>query len=57
MGKKDKNEPITREWVQLQIQGSLSSYVTWKQFAVFLAIIAGAFGFLYDKIIDLYSSL
>ena len=57
MGKKDKHDPITREWVQLQIQGSLSSYVTWKQFAVFLAIIAGAFGFLYDKIIDLYSSL
>jgi hypothetical protein len=57
MAKKDKTEPITREWVQLQIQGSLSSYVTWKQFAVFLTIIAGALGFLYDKIIDLYSSL
>ncbi len=57
MAKKDKTEPITREWVQLQIQGSLSSYVTWKQFAVILAIIAGAFGFLYDKITDLYSSL
>ncbi len=57
MTKKDKTEPITREWVQLQIKGSLSSYVTWGQFAVILAIIAGAIGFLYDKITDLYSSL
>ncbi len=57
MSKKDKNDPITREWVQLQIQGSLSSYVTWKHFLGILAIIAGALGFLYDKIIDLYSIL
>lgn len=57
MTKKDKTEPITRDWVELQIEGSLRSYVTWGQFAVILAIIAGASGFLYDKIIDLYSSL
>lgn len=57
MTKKDKTEPITRDWVELQIEGSLRSYVTWGQFAVILAIIAGALGFLYDKIIDLYSSL
>lgn len=57
MGKKDKKDPITREWVQLQIKGSLSSYVTWGQFGVILAIIAGAIAFLYEKILDLYSSL
>ena len=57
MTKKDKPEPITREWVQLQIKGSLGSYVTWGQFLGILAILVSAIGFLYDKIIDLYSSL
>lgn len=46
MTKPGKN---TRDWVDLAVKGLLKSYVSWFQFGIILAIIAGAIGYLFVR--------